>query len=116
MNTIRIERQKLLDYLVKNQSTHINEYKEAMTSYRKEMVKILTEMLSDAREGKDVNHTVNLVRPVSYSSFYEEAIQMLTWETRDIVELDQHQFKQYVMDEWGWKNSFSALAATYKSL
>lgn len=114
MNTVRIEVSKLLHHLKKNREAHLTEYAESMDGYRDAVIKALSDALKKARKEEDVEHTIRVVRPTNYTDSYDEAISMLEWTTDKEVELDRGQFKQYVQDEWVWKQSFAATSAIYK--
>jgi hypothetical protein len=38
---------------------------------------------------------------------------MMEWSEDQTVELTQQQFKQYVTDDWGWKDSWVASNTAY---
>lgn len=116
MNTVRIEVSKLLAHLMKNREAHKIEYAEAMDGYRDAVIKALSDKLKKARKEEDVDHSIKVVRPTDYTDSYDEAIAMLEWTTEKEVEIDRQQFKQYVQDEWVWKQAFAATSALYKGV
>ena len=115
MKTVKIKRGDLLSHLKNNKKKHIEEYTEAMVGYRKAILQELKDKQMVACQNLDISHTLKTVRPASYESSYDEAIAMLEWTTDKEVELDQHEFKQYVQNEWTWKNAFATSTLSYKA-
>ena len=119
MDTIRIEKNTLLKKLKENLEQHRLDYKEMVKDYFTLIKKIQRTNGKLIRSGNLAN-MVNLqgypTRPTSYESEYIRAISMLEYSVDDVIELEAHQFQQLVMDEWGWKQSFTAVSSSYKSL
>ena len=115
MDSVKIDVKQLLSHLIENRAKHVIDFDEAMVGYRKAMIDSLTVKLKAAKKEEDVEHTIRVTRPTSYLDSYDEAIAMLEWTTQSEVELDRLEFKQYVLDEWAWKQAFTATSAMYKS-
>jgi len=54
--------------------------------------------------------------PVSYEDNYNRAIRMLELSVEEQIELEEQIFNQLVLDEWHWKQMFTSMNATYKSM
>jgi len=115
MNTVKVAVRDLLAHLKANREAHIAEFNESMVGYREAMIKAFAQALKKAKANEDVDHMVDIVRPFSYLESYDEAIAMLEWTIDQEVELDRQQFKQYVQDEWVWKQAFVRTAGMYKA-
>lgn len=113
MYSITVDKQELLATLQSNLEKHVAEYDETISRYPAAVATALRERADQIEAGKDVNLAFNLPKPKSYADEYEDAIQMLTWEQKDSVELDQTQFKNLVQDEWHWKDGFAATTQFY---
>jgi hypothetical protein len=114
MDSVKIDVKQLLGHLKENREKHIVDFEEAMIGYRKAMIDTLNAKLKAAKKEEDVDHSIRITRPISYLDSYDEAIAMLEWTTQSEVELDRSDFKQYVRDEWAWKQSFVATSSLYK--
>jgi hypothetical protein len=55
------------------------------------------------------------VEPVDQTREYNKVIRMLEMSTEDVIELQEHEFSQYVLDDWGWKGQFLASNSAYSS-
>lgn len=113
MKTIKVNKSELLSHLRTNRDNHVEEYNDALILYRAALTEAFKEALKKAKNNEDVDHYIKLERPQNYLDSYDNAIDMLIWSTEDIIELDQVEFKQYVRDEWNWKQAFTAVARSY---
>ena len=116
MDTVKVSKDELLETLNENRDKHIADFKEAMVEYRKAATKELTEMLKQAKSKTDkIKRGITAPEPVSYEGSYKTAIRMLEMSVDEEVELSEHEFKQYVEDEWTWQASFSSNTLMYKN-
>jgi len=113
MKTIKVSKSSLLYHLKANLLKHQDVYEQAMEGYRKQLAKELKAKLKLALSGKDVSHTIETVRPVSYEKQYIAVITQLDWSLDEEIELDHQEFQQYVQDEWGWKSLFNTSVSGY---
>lgn len=115
MYSIKVEKAKLLSTLRENLEKHTAEYDEAVRRYPTAVAEALEERALAVRNGGKVNLTFNLPAPQTYADEYRDAIEMLEWAEDESIELDQHEFKQYVQDEWNWKKAFAASTTMYNA-
>lgn len=115
MKTLKVSKAELLSHLRTNRENHIVEYDNALVQYRIALQDAFKEALKKAKNNEDVDHRVNVIRPSNYTKAYDDAIVMLEWDVEDSVELDHSEFRQYIQDEWGWKNDFLASTRIYGS-
>ena len=115
MNTVKVSKVKLLDTLKKNRETHKEQFEQAFKGYRKKMVETLQKNLDSFEKGGNVEVVVNvnLTRPQDHTEDYDRAIQMMTWEINDEIELTLQEFTQLVQDDWGWKQQFTTTNQFY---
>lgn len=118
MDKIKVAKVDLLNHLKTNREKHIEEYTQAMTTWREQVLAALHDETDRVEGGQEPNITFlhKLTKPVSFEKSYDEAISMLEWETEDFVEIDQQEHQQWVMDNWGWKGQFAASTQSYNSL
>jgi len=113
MKTVKIKKDKLLKKLKENRETHRNNFLEAQKGYRQEAIEQFDKALKNARDGKPIITYFNLTAPVDQTFDYDTIIEMLDWEVEEIVELDQSSFKNYVLDEWNWKQDWLCSNSAY---
>lgn len=122
MDTVRVEKDKLLETLRQNRETHVTDFNEAVVGYRVELEKSINDTFFKLEELKKTDDDglltfssrLNLVIPETHEEDYDVAIEMLEWSTDEHVDLSQHDFKCFVRDEWSWKEQFAMTSARYK--
>lgn len=113
--SVKIPRAALLDRLRENKEQHEIDFREAYEGYTLLVVKELEDKLARVREGQPIEQYVRNNAPVNYTSEYADAIDMLEMATDTEIELSQQQFRQYVKDDWGWKQQWSLENAGYSA-
>ena len=136
---IELDRKDLLAKLRENKEKHIREYDEAIAAYKDVAKEKLNKALEKARHRLEKNHqemikriddfdveelsdylvlvneeTVQLVKPRNYADKYDAAIDMVSWDVRDTLELSQSEFQCFVRDKWDWSDNFLKMSAMYK--
>ncbi len=113
MDSVRIDRKKLLKVLKTNRTNHKATVTEAFIKYRELAIVELDKMIAEAKSGKKIRRTVDLVEPMDMTETYDTAILMLEMSIDKNIELDQMEFQQYVEDRWHWSNQFSTSNSLY---
>lgn len=113
MQMVRMDKSVLLSKIKENRAKHAKDYEEAVVGYKEQLVAKLKEMLRDAKAGKPVSGHVGLAPPNNNLRDYDRAIAMLEASLDNELELDQNEFSNYYMDEWHWKDQFTALNSNY---
>lgn len=103
----------LMSRLKQNRDKHRNDYALALEGYVDAVRKELTEWRALLNDGKFPPRSSKHAKPEDYTSEYDSAISMLEWTTDTTISLDQAQFEQYVEDNWGWKQIWSASNSAY---
>lgn len=121
----------LLITVKRNKENHIATYNETVENYQKYAQHKLDEEYTKAQQKlkeaysrakneivnfdpKTAKDTIVFCEPISFTldaprtheNEYEQAIQMLEWEKRPNIELTAGEFRNFVMDEWDWKQKF----------
>ena len=115
MNEVKVKREELLAKLKSNRAEHRDLFLKAQDGYRKAVIEELDRMLADTRSGKQIRRHLSLPEPMDHTDDYDNIICMMEMSVDPIIELDQHDFKRYVMDDWEWKLSDRATNAMYVS-
>jgi len=115
MNNIQVDKTELIGILEDNLKKHTTEYDEAIAGYHAEVVTRLTNALEKAKAGDEYIVNMALVQPQTFEKDYKTIIGMLNLDTVDLVELTEHEYKQYVLDEWHWSSSAKMLNSVYLS-
>ena len=115
MQSVTIEKDKLREVLVANKEQHQQEYNEAIEGYKKAFDKQLMLKRRELKKGSIPNtHFTDLPKPREYTGEYEQVLKMLDFSVDDTIELTHDEFSNYVLDDWGWKQSFNLSSSNYK--
>ena len=106
MEKIVVKKAKLLEILKKNKEEHREIFVEALEGYKKKVIDLLESRLAAIKSGLKVNLYFQVTEPVDQTKDYERAIGMLEMSLEDEVELNEQDYKCYVMDDWTWKHQF----------
>jgi hypothetical protein len=114
METVKVNKQELLNTVCKNRADHAKDYEDAMISYKVEAIKAIETLLTKAKEG-DISHSIDVVKPKEFLKDYDRAIQMIRMSVDNVLELSYQDFDQWVMNNWTWRESFNNSTGLYKS-
>jgi hypothetical protein len=113
MSKVTVKKAELLAAIRKNRDTHNTTFLSAQEGYRAQAIEELDRMLKDAREGKKIRRSVELVEPEEHTRDYDRVIRMLEMSTAEEIMITEKQFSQYVLDEWGWMHAFAQSTSRY---
>lgn len=113
MNSITIEKSKLLEVLKANREKHREIFLEAQGNYRKAVIAELDRMLAEAKSGQRVRRQVLLPEPIDQTREYDRAIRMLEMASDATIDINEQDFRCYVMDEWNWRTHALNINKTY---
>lgn len=137
MHTTQIERQKLIQIVTENRSKHDAAFEEAWAGYLIEIRERVEKLAANTRDFANYVDTELLkeetfdipellkklyackvepvVAPINQKKSYDMILRKLELDTRETIELDDEEFKQYVLDEWDWTNQFVAASMMYSN-
>jgi len=113
MQTVKIQRLKLLETVKTNRSNHRDLFLKAQDGYRTQVITELDEMLQEARDGKRIRRVVQLTEPIDQTNEYDRVIMMLEMSVDDVVELTAHEFDCYARDKWQWSQNVNVTNSFY---
>lgn len=107
MDTVNIEKQRLLAVVTENRELHAQVYSEAMEGWKEAMKDWFIEGARIVADGGTPERLAfTEVEPQNHSDDYDQIITMLEMSVDEVIELEDHQFAQYVMDRWNWKRAW----------
>lgn len=115
MDEITVRKDILLEVLRKNRKEHRDIFLEAQKNYRALVIERLDAKLKQAREGSPLHlkELIAIVEPQDHTKEYNRAIGMLEMSTEPKVVLREHEYKQYVEDNWEWTRSWAVSNSGY---
>ena len=111
--TITVNKSELLAALKENRAKHGATYEKAKAGYIRVTMKQIEGYLTRLADGELLERAFIPAPPDDHTADYDVAIDMMVWNTDDKIELDQQQFRQYVKDDWGWKDSWMVSNTQY---
>jgi len=102
MQSVKIDKVKLLNKVKENREQHRNLFLKAQEGYRALVIKELDAMLAEARDGKPIRRAIMLPEPVDHTKDYDRVVAMLEMSVDAIIELSSQEFEEYVLDNWNW--------------
>lgn len=115
MNDIKFSKDDLLTAIKTNLNAHRSEFETAIAGYEAEALKRTKDLVKQLKNGERPNLTIHLAIPMDHTKDYERIIRMLEMSQESVVVLDEHDFAQYVQDDWAWKNQFHLTNSSYMS-
>ena len=115
MELITVDKKELLLTVKANRGRHREIFEEALQGYRKQAVELLEQRLDQLRRGSIIAITIHLPEPADHTKDYDRVIRMLEMDLRAQVELNEHDFAAYVMDDWQWKRQFLTSNSIYSA-
>lgn len=115
MEKIKVSKQRLIDSIIENRVKHSNEFSEAHYNWKVKVREAFAKKMQEIEEDnwEDLNCTAYLPKPQHHLKDYDLALQMLDFSVDDEIEIEQHEFNQYVMDDWAWKAGFALTNSSY---
>lgn len=115
LQTVRVKLEELLAIVRTNRDEHRAIYEDALDGWKTKVTESLEAAYLAAKEGKDYNVSFYLPQPEDHTNDYNVAIKMLEMSQDDELELSYAEFRQFVMDEWGWQRAFLTASSNYTS-
>ena len=112
---INVDNKRLQDTLRANRDAHQSQYLVAIEKYRERTIEWLNAQLDAVKAGKDPQRSLPLPIPEEHTKDFDRAIRMLEWDINDTITLEEHQFQEYVMNQWGWAQTFASNTSSYLS-
>ena len=118
MQEVKVYRLALVAKITENRASHAKAYDEAMVGYRAAVEKAILKALRDHRKRKLTPYEAiyplrKLDPPQSHLDEYDRLLAMLEMSVDSEITLAEHEFRQFVLDEWTWKREFIASTSAY---
>lgn len=108
-----LDKSDLLEKIKHNYASHRQKFEDAVEGYKAKAVQLLQDHIERILANAPEKVVVSLPWPEDHSDDYERVIEMLEWSDDEQLELNEHQFATYVLDQWGWQEKFTTTAAMY---
>ena len=113
MQTVKVERSKLLEILRENKTKYTELYNKAVEGYWKEAEDVLKAQLDKLAKKEKVDASLDFPYPIDYSEQFDTVIQMVELSISEEITLTHAEFLQYVRNKWNWLENFSVSNSRY---
>jgi hypothetical protein len=113
MKEVRVHTEELKAKVQLNRDAHRDVYLTAMDGYRKVVIDWFNEQLDKAQNGMPFVTYLHEPMPEDHTDDYDVVLSMLAMSIDETITLTLSEYRQYVMDDWGWKESFSTTTSKY---
>jgi len=110
MREVTVNKAELIEILEDNRETHEADFERAMEGYYIEAVERHEVALAAAKKKDGLVPHVNLQIPQSHDEDYARALGMLRMDISTTITIDEHEYRNFVEDEWDWKQQWYAPA------
>lgn len=100
MKDITVEKTELIGKLKANLAQHEEDYCDAYEAWKKAATEYHEQRIIEIRDDLKPASTSEPQKPSNYASSYQQALEMLQMEVRDVVTINENEFRQYVQDQW----------------
>lgn len=118
MQEVTVDVDGLREIVQENREQHKEIYEEAVENFPQHVANELREKMEEAQEAEDVDDVptrITFDRPEEHLDDYDRVLRMLDMTVHDEITLTQQEFTQFVLDDWGWKKSFTQNTIGYTS-
>jgi hypothetical protein len=113
MQSVTVSKDELTKRVTANRASHRDLYERAFAGFKRQMRQKLEESLEMLERGEVPPLQLGLVVPEDHTADYDQVLEMLAMSVDDEIKVDYQSFRSYVMDEWGWKQSFTNSTSAY---
>jgi hypothetical protein len=125
MQKNRIDKTKLIAIVKTNREKHHAEWTQAQRKYQELLARKLDELAALVKTAifkdesfalhKDIMRPIGeIIEPVNKTEDYDMVLTMLELSVDDVIELEDHEFKSYVMDKWDWSEKAHLSNSRYR--
>lgn len=113
MHEVTVNKDELLKALEENRNNHREEFLKAQEGWKTIILEELERRLSDARANRRIQASFNYPEPQDHTKDYDRVIRMVKMSVVDNITIQEHDFAQFVMDDWEWKAQWTASNINY---
>lgn len=116
MDKVTVRKEDLTKAVQANRDEHRKIFEEAVEGYKKRAIELLEQHIDRIKKGRVERITVSMPVPEDHTHDYDRVLKMLNMSTATEVELDEHRFAQYVMDDWAWQRQFLTDSSAFSAM
>lgn len=115
MKDVRVRKAELVHAVTTNREAHRGEFEKALAGYFKTAGEALDALHARLLKGERVAVQLYMSVPEDHTRDYDQVLAMLEMSVDDEVTIDYKSFRQFVLDDWEWKEQWRASNSSYTS-
>jgi hypothetical protein len=115
LGSIKANKADLIAQIQKNRDAHREVFLKAHKAYGEALDKALEARLSAHRRGEHITLYFDLPEPEDHTKDYDVVLGMLNLSVDDQLVITDDQYRQFMLDDWGWKQVFEGTVSRYTS-
>lgn len=115
MKEVRVKTTDLKTRLEVNRNAHSAQFGVAMDGWAKEVAQLMRADIEAIERGERRRLTALDPMPENHAPDYDRVLEMLEMSVDEHQTLDIGTFRQYVLDDWSWKERWTVSTAKYLS-
>lgn len=115
MREVKVRTAELRAKVQANRDQHRGQYERAMKGWRREATRICQQGIDECAAGTRVLVIATDAPPQDHTKDYDRVLAMIEMSAEDTITLDETSFRQYVLDDWRWKEEWSVSTSKYLS-
>lgn len=113
MREVKVKRDAVLERVRSNRLQHRGQYEKAFAGWRREAIAVQEENIQALKSGARRFVISVDSAPEDHTKDYDQVVEMMTMSVDDTLTLDNATFRQYVLDDWHWKDSWTVSNSKY---
>lgn len=113
MREVKVRTSVVLDKIQTNRDQHRGQYEKAVAGWKRDVIRSLEENLQALKSGARNRVIITDAPPEDHTRDYDRVIEMIKMSADDTVTLDHMSFRQYVLDDWQWKEEWATVNSKY---
>lgn len=113
MQRVRLNKEEFISKVRQNRDQHRAVFERAVEGYRHRLIAELERRMADVRKGRRIDQYLALPEPEDHTDDYDRILTMAEMSIDSTIELSEDEFAMYVMDQWRWKQDFTATTTRY---
>lgn len=110
---VTVNKGDLLAIIKKNRTSHQELFDEALAGWHAQCLAEVGAVLEALQQSTEVKVSLRIPRPTDHTGEYDTIISMLERSISDEVTIDTQTYRQFVEDEWEWKQSWLIQNSVY---
>jgi hypothetical protein len=113
MREVVVHKGELREKVQVNRDQHRGQYEKAIKGWRREAMQICQTAVQELEAGTRCKVIATESPPQDHTKDYDRVLAMIDMSAEETITLDEASFRQYVLDDWRWKEEWAVSNSKY---